>query len=389
MLLKSLLLQNFLSFGPTNQAMELSQLNVLIGPNGAGKSNFLEAMALLQAAPHVVSEPFRHRGVGEWLWKAPGMGPQDVTARVEAVIGSPLGQHKENLRHVIEFSGSGGRFRLEDERIENERAYPGKVEALFFYKFQKGNPVISVRNQEKRLQRESVDEDLSILAQRKDPDTYPVITQLARQYLSIRIYREWAFGRANLLRSPQAIEGDMKTIQENGRNLGVFLNNLDPVTKKTIVGYLKLFYEGIDDYKVQVSTDGVSLGLVESDRFIPASRLSDGTLRFLFLVTILCQPDPPPLICIEEPEMGLHPDMMPTCAKLLREASERTQVLITTHSAQLVDALSDAPDSVIVCEREEDGTTMKRLDANVLKPWMEKYKLGQLWERGDLGGTRW
>ena len=122
---------------------------------------------------------------------------------------------------------------------------------------------------------------------------------------------------------------------------------------------------------------------------IPATRLSDGTLRYLCLLAILCHPNPGPLICIEEPELGLHPDVLPKIAALLKEASERTQIIVTTHSDVLVDAMSDMPEAVLVAERSETGTKLERLDAEKLKPWLDKYRLGELWTRGEIGGTRW
>ena len=127
----------------------------------------------------------------------------------------------------------------------------------------------------------------------------------------------------------------------------------------------------------------------EGKYIVPATRLSDGTLRYLCLLAILCHPNPPPLICIEEPELGLHPDVLPTLADLLKDASDRTQLIVTTHSDVLVDALTDQPEAVIVAERGPQGTTLTRLDADKLKPWLEKYRLGQLWTRGEIGGTRW
>ena len=122
---------------------------------------------------------------------------------------------------------------------------------------------------------------------------------------------------------------------------------------------------------------------------VPATRLSDGTLRYLCLLAILCHPNPPPLVCIEEPELGLHPDVLPTLAELLKEASERCQLIVTTHSDILVDAMSDRPEAVLVAEKHESGTVLRRLEASKLKPWLEKYRLGALWTRGEIGGTRW
>jgi predicted ATPase len=87
--------------------------------------------------------------------------------------------------------------------------------------------------------------------------------------------------------------------------------------------------------------------------------------------------------------MGLHPDLLPPLARLLQEASERMQLIVTTHSDVLVDALTDTPESVIVCEKHEGSTTMRRLNKEGLSAWLEKYSLGQLWRSGEIGGNRW
>jgi predicted ATPase len=105
------------------------------------------------------------------------------------------------------------------------------------------------------------------------------------------------------------------------------------------------------------------------------------------LLSILCHPKPPPLICIEEPELGLHPDIIPQVAKLLLEASQRTQLVVTTHSEALVSALSEVPEAIIVCERDDNGTQLRRLEPEKLKEWLERYKLGELWSMGEIGGN--
>ncbi|MCI4029887.1 AAA family ATPase [Dickeya dianthicola] len=163
----------------------------------------------------------------------------------------------------------------------------------------------------------------------------------------------------------------------------------DPLVKQRLLKALQALYDGIDDYDVQIEGGTVQVFFHEGTITIPATRLSDGTLRYLCLLAVLCHPNPPPLICLEEPELGLHPDVLPTLGELLKEASCRTQVIVTTHSDVLVDAMSDQPDAVLVAEKTPEGTTMTRLNAENLKPWLENYRLGQLWTRGDIGGTRW
>src|SRR5579863_4211726 len=123
---------------------------------------------------------------------------------------------------------------------------------------------------------------------------------------------------------------------------------------------------------------------------LSAIRMSDGTLKFLALLAALFHPQPPPLMCIEEPELGLHPDALQIVADALLEASEKMQLIVTTHSDALIDALTDKPETVLVCERDFDnGTQMKRLSRKELTDWLEHYSLGELWRKGEIGGGRW
>ena len=107
------------------------------------------------------------------------------------------------------------------------------------------------------------------------------------------------------------------------------------------------------------------------------------------LAAILLDPDPPPLVVIEEPELGLHPDITLEIGRMLVEASQRMQLVVTTHSKDLVDTLSDYPSSVVVCEKYDGESIFERLEPKHLTKWLEKYSLGKLWSAGDLGGNRW
>ena len=95
------------------------------------------------------------------------------------------------------------------------------------------------------------------------------------------------------------------------------------------------------------------------------------------------------MICIEEPELGLHPDLLPTLTDLMLDASQRSQLVVTTHSDVIVDALTDQPESVVICEKHDGETEMRRLDKDDLSKWLKDYGLGKLWTDGELGGNRW
>src|SRR5262249_47620745 len=154
------------------------------------------------------------------------------------------------------------------------------------------------------------------------------------------------------------------------------LNTLraQPAVKRELVKHVKTIYEDVEDVDVRVEGGTVQVFLQERDYIIPASRLSDGTLRWLALLAILLHPTPPPLVCIEEPELGLHPDLINTLAELLRDASQRMQLIVTTHSSQLVDAFTDNPEVVVVCEKEAGSTTLRRLGGEALAEWLADYQ---------------
>jgi predicted ATPase len=416
--LREIRLTNLLSFGPETETLAMERLNVFIGPNGAGKSNFIEALALMRATPvlpqatsnaDVRSVVRRGGGAAEWIWK----GAKTDVATIELVASNRQGP--QSLRHVFAFRGDAQGFQLDDERIENEKPYGSQSEAYFFYRFQNGHPVINIvaqpdtgnaltledsakkratpylQRRERRLARESVNLEVSILAQRRDPELYPEITHLADTYEKWRIYREWAFGRNTIFREPQKADMRNDRLEEDFSNLGLFLSRLkkSAKTRKAILEGLRELYEDLTEFDVYVEGGSVQVFFNEGDFAIPATRLSDGTLRYLCLLAILCDPEPPPLICIEEPELGLHPDILPKLADRLIAASQRTQLIVTTHSDVLVDAMTERPEVVVVCEKHEGQTSMKRQQKEELKAWLEKYRLGQLWTKGQIGGMRW
>lgn len=388
MLLKSIKLTNFLSFGDPTEAVELLPLNVVIGPNGSGKSNLLEAIDLIRSAPKDLVTVIRDGGgVRDWLFKGT---PKTPAATIDAVFANPKGP--PNLRYLLRFTEVAQRFEILEERIENEEPGKGRHwKSSFYYRFDNGQAVFNVKGNQRRLQHDEIDSTASILAQRKDPDQYPELTYLGNTFSKIRLYREWSFGRYTLPRLPQKADLPNDWLEPDAGNLGLVLNRLrrEPTVKRRVLEALRALYEGIDDFDVQIEGGTVQVFFHEGRFTIPATRLSDGTLRYLCLLSILCHPKPPPLICIEEPELGLHPDVLPTLAELLKEASERTQLVVTTHSDVLVDALTDRPEVVLVAEKTQDGSTLTRLNAEKLKPWLEKYRLGELWTRGEIGGTRW
>jgi predicted ATPase len=401
-MLLSLRVNNFLSYSEEAEEIPLGALNVLIGPNASGKSNLIEAIGLLRSTSRDLTAPIREGGgIVEWLWKGRESHP---TAAIEATVKYPEGIMP--LRYRLSFSMVGQRFQIMDEVVENKEAsnqYDADV--FFFYRYQNGHPVLNVRTTvedpaggstgrvKRFLQREDLSPEQSVLSQRKDPDQYPEITYIGKEFGKIALYREWNLGRYTPPRLPQKADLPEDFLLEDASNLGLVLNDLQhkPKTKQLLLEMLRKFYDGAEDISTRIHGGTVQVFVLEKglSQPVPATRLSDGTLRYLCLLTLLCHPTPPPLLCIEEPELGLHPDVLPIVADLLRAASERTQLVVTTHSETLVSALSDSPEAVVICERDLHGTHLRRLTKDKLEEWLTKYSLGELWRMGEIGGTRW
>ncbi len=379
MFIREVTLQNILSFG-SSTTLQMKPLNVLVGPNGCGKSNFIEAMALLRAAPTDIRVPIQEGGgVGDWLWKG---RPRRSSARVEVVVANPGG--KQPLRYGLEFGARSGRFQLLRETLEDERPYPNMHRPYTYFSARGGRGTLDYRDADDvrrshALRPEDIDPNQSVLAQRKDPNRYPEITYMGRQFAEMRLYRAWTLGRATPPRLPQRPDLPNDFLLEDASNLGLVLNRLtlDYATKQTILRALQELYDGISDFHVHIRYGAVQLFLQEGNITVPATRLSDGTLRYLSLLAILCDPAPPPLVCLEEPELGLHSDSLPVLARLLRSASRRCQLVVATHSDALVEALAEVPHFVVACDKADGQTTFKRLEKE------EAANLDQLDDRAD------
>lgn len=307
--LVSIRLENFLSFGPRTPSLELHPLNVLIGPNGSGKSNVFEAIWLLHSTPRdlaaAVLQPDDR--VSEWVWKG---SPEPAAASIEVVV--EIDRVKSPLRYLLRFAERGQGFEIVEESLKTARpTRPDEQHPYIFFEVKDGRGVLNVRTEEgaqgaERKKRSLRPEDLepgqSVLSQRKDPDHYPEITTLAQLFSNFRLYREWSFGRRAPPRVPQKTDllGDF--LAEDGHNLALVLNKLKRHgdVYRSIVKHLQDFYEQLEGIDTIVESGKLQVFFYERGLRtpLPATRLSDGTLRFLFLLTVLCHPKPPPLICL-------------------------------------------------------------------------------------------
>lgn len=388
-MLHSLRLTDVLSFGPAGQTIELEALNVLIGPNASGKSNVIEAIALLKAMPRQFAKAMAELdGVQNVLWKG------ELDAVMAGAIGTLLvslggPSAGSELWHSVSLLPTERRWALYESIRDSSIDAPGP--GIVYFHHQPDSAEIWLGSAQRYIKVEEDQFDLteSVLSQRRDPVLYPEVTHIARQYEHIQIYQDLAVGRRGAARRPQPADLSNGFLEPDGSNLALVVNNLEqsPVIRRELLARLREFYPRIVDFRTKTEGGSIQLYFEEEGLHatIPATRMSEGTLRYLCLLTILCHPNPPPLICLDEPEIGLHPDIMPTLGQLLVEASERTQLIVTTHSDALLGAL-DAH-HVLVCERDDGGTTLRRLDYEELREWLDEYTLGDLWRMGHLGGN--
>jgi predicted ATPase len=188
-----------------------------------------------------------------------------------------------------------------------------------------------------------------------------------------------------------AIARPEKRVDPDGQNLIPVLHTLytgDRNFKKDIDlamraafgnDYDELVFPPAADQRIQLRVRWKSLRREQT-----AADLSDGTLRFLFLLTVLSSPSPAPVIAIDEPETGLHPSMLPIVAEYAVDAAERVQVILTTHSPQVLDAFEDTIPTTTVAKWANGETILKTLSGKKLNRWLKEYSLGSLYSSGEL-----
>jgi len=399
--LKSIRPVNLLSFGPDTQEIELKPLNILIGPNGSGKSNFIEILGLLKDLPS--KDPWatilETGGVDEWIWKGgkDGKTPDNPSIAVTfapSEPGHPLNYYQVCLvKHEPTYS-----LHIYSEALGQIDAATNQRTAFYVNRTPDSPDIASVRSSASQFtisKAKELDVRLSLLSQLVDVFNYPELYYFEQKVSRFALYRDWVFGVDAEPRDPQPVGLNSNELEEDSRNLAQVLKAIRDRGKGNVFEQLRellqRFYEPIRDLDVELVGTHLRMMIKEeglSSR-TPATRLSDGTLRWLALLITLLNPSPPPVICIDEPELGLHPDAIHTLADLLVEASTRTQLIITTHSDALLDAFTETPDVVCVCEKVEGSTVIRRLDKEQLKVWLKDYSLGHLWMSGEIGGNRW
>lgn len=379
-----------------NVTWEPGDLNVIIGANAAGKSNLLRAIELMavsakgQLGKHVQKaggiEPLIWDGQAEAIDLCVKISPQDKNRNIE----------RDSLTYELNMSRIGGTssFRIEKEVLGN------------YYKVEKGESpepfkmIHRTRQQAKVFDEqqhamtapeESVPEEESLLSLAAGPFTQNNLIPPVQAYLaSWSVYHDLNVNQDAAIRQSVVAKHE-KRVDPDGQNLVSVLHTLyttDRDFKKEINLAMKAAY-GDDfeelvfppaaDQRIQLRVRWKSLKREQT-----AADLSDGTLRFLFLLTVLASPSPAALVAIDEPETGLHPAMLPIVAEYAVDASSRTQVILTTHSPQLLDAFTNVKPVTTVVKWCDGETVLEKLDGAKLDRWLEEYSLGNLFRSGEL-----
>jgi predicted ATPase len=214
---------------------------------------------------------------------------------------------------------------------------------------------------------------------------------IATAIQSLRVYHFHDTSEAANVKRIGAINDNL-FLRSDASNLAAFLYRLkaeSPAEYERIRDCVRLVMPNFDDFLLRPSPlepNSIALEWREqgSDYPFMAHHLSDGTLRFICLATLLLQPNLPSTVLIDEPELGLHPYAIQMLASLLRSASTRTQLIIATQSVPLIDQLE--LEDLIVVERSAGASTFKRLQRAEFEHWLEDYSLGDMWTKNIFGG---
>lgn len=363
--IEKLQVRGFKTFAST--AVDLRSCNVLIGGNGAGKSNLLSLLKMLRALGRGELQVFVETAgrANDVLHRAV---PQTMVLEVALDLLTIAGKSK--YRMIAE--------RTDDDRllIRSEEIEPFDLNGQSLGAEGHNDPV-----------RESVFSDAAHLSGERR--LFPPMQLLTR--LRVFHFAETAIA------APAAYECDFAEtgeLFEDGRNLAAYLFyllNYQNTAYRRIVGTIRQALAGFGEFVLAPPRQNPPkirlrwrMKGMEGD--FGAHQLSDGTLRFILLTTLLSQPPDhlPKIIAIDEPELGLHPAALNLVVSLIRVASHHCQVIIATQSAALVDYFE--PDDVIVVHRHERASTLERLNEDRLQDWLKEYTLGQLWEKNVVGG---
>jgi predicted ATPase len=358
--LEQLKIKNFKSI--RDQTLRLGPLNVFIGGNGSGKSNLIGVFHFLN---RVVSGDLQNytgeTGGADSLLHFGRKRSPSLSVELEFVQGDNANGYSFELRPTAE------------DRFIFSR------ETFWFHdrsRFAKGLPTeLGGGHAEARIQK----------------STERIAGWVKSDLDSYRIYHFHDTSASAKVKQTCDVD-DNRQLQIDASNLAAFLYRLQQKSPghfqniEDTIRQIAPFFEGFQLKPSELNPDKIRLEWKEKggETYFNAHALSDGTLRFMCLATLLLQPIMPNVILLDEPELGLHPAAISLLADLLESAAQRTQILVATQSVTLVNQFT--PQSVWIVEREDRASVFKHLESANMSAWLEDYSLGDLWEKNILGG---
>ncbi len=345
------------------EKLKLAPINVLIGPNGSGKSNFIGVFSFLRE--------IREGRLQDYVLKAGGADKvlhfgSKVTDRLELQISF---RNKVNEYKIVLQPTSADELVPESERVFfwDQAKHPDPWEG----------PI------------ERIGKEAGISSPKSEG-----VQKYVREHLdSWRLYHFHDTSSTSPMKKTADVN-DNRYLRPDGSNLAAFLYFLrekhedDYSLIRRTVALAAPFFDDFQLEPQRLNTKTIRLEWRHkgSDAYFDASSLSDGTIRFIALATLLLQPQRlrPSVILVDEPELGLHPYAITLLGSLIKQVSIETQVIVSTQSPFLLDQFQ--PEDVLVADRVDGGTQFTRLDPAKLASWLEDYSLGQLWEKNELGG---
>ena len=349
------------------KAFKLNQLNVLIGANGAGKSNFVSYFRML-------GELVEGR-LQKWTAQQ-GSADRVLSFGIKETL---------QIESIIKFGSNAYQFELE---ATVNGGFTFANETLFYYspRHDEHPKSLGSGHKEAKLEYCKINDDIQYKQEKVASYCYNAITRW-------KVFHFHDTSDTAGVKRLGAVH-DNDYLRPDAANLAAFLYRLSEESPDVLAQIRKTVQLAIpffDDFVLKprkLKTEEEQINLLwrqkDSDYALWPSQLSDGSLRFICLVTALLQPDPPSTIIIDEPELGLHPYAITLLGALLRSASKRMQVIVSTQSVPLVNEFAIA--DLIIVEREQGATVFKRLDESDFKAWLEDYSVGELWEKNILGG---
>lgn len=364
-------------------SVDMRPLTVMIGANGVGKTSFLETFSLLaeSAKGQLQSKISELSGLNQ-------MVTRDKEDGIAISLSMPV-QNQEALRYSLNLVTKGQFYEIAQETLTQQR--DPSADRPLKYIDSRGLDIKYFSTDDQKLLRPNWEHNPLETSLSQVPKMYQEPEALRKKLASCSFYRSWEFNLSprSPVRLPQAMR-PVKLPGSKGEDLVsclYYLRETDPDRFEVVEDTLSAAFPEFERLRFPPVAAGTLTMTWKDKNFsqpLYMDQLSEGTLRFLWLVTLLLSRDLTAVTLIDEPEISLHPELLKLLADVMREAAKRTQLIVATHSDRLIGFLE--PNEVLVCDAEDGLTTMTWADKLKLGKWLEDYSLDELWAMNVIGG---